>query len=173
MNFGTVDVGSTQTQTGSLTAAGSSITVSSASWNGAGYSLSGITFPVTVPAGQKVPFTVTFAPQTTGASNGSISFISNASNSPDTEPLTGNGLQHSVGLSWNPSTSTVIGYNVYRGTQTGGPYTRLNSSVQPGTTYSDTGVLAGGTYFYVVTAVDSSSQESAFSTETTAVIPTP
>ncbi len=171
MNFGTLTVGNSASQAGSLTATGTSITVSSASWNGAGYSLSGITFPVTLPAGQSIPFTVTFDPQTAGTSTGAVLFISNASNSPASESLTGSGVSpHRVALSWSPSPSTVIGYNVYRGTQTGGPYTRLNASVQAGTTYSDTTVLPGTTYFYVVTAVDSSSQESPFSNETMAVI---
>lgn len=175
MSFGSVVLGSSQNQTGLLIAGPSGITVSSASWTGAGYSVGGITFPLTVPAGQSIPFTVTFAPQTAGSSAGSISFISNATNSPGTETLSGSGLQptHKVALSWNPSTSTVVGYNVYRGTQTGGPYTRLNASIQPGSTYSDANVLSGATYFYVVTAVDSASQESVFSNETAAVIPTP
>jgi HYDIN/CFA65/VesB-like, Ig-like domain len=175
MDFGTVALGSSQTQTGSLTAGSSGITVSSASWNGAGYSLSGVTFPLTVPAGQSVPFTVTFAPQTAGSSLGSISFLSNASNSPGTETLSGSGLQpaHSVALAWNASPSTVVGYNIYRGGQTGGPYTRLNASVQPSLTYSDNGVQAGVTYFYVVTAVDANSVESPFSIESAALIPTP
>ncbi len=174
MNFGTVAVGTPVSQKGSLTAAGSSITVSSASWNGAGYSLSGITFPVTVPAGQSVPYTVTFNPQTAGASNGTLSFISNASNSPTSETLSGSGASsHSVALSWTASTSSVVGYNVYRGTQTGGPYTRINASVDTGTTFTDTNVTAGATYFYVVTSVDSSSQESTYSNEASAVIPTP
>jgi HYDIN/CFA65/VesB family protein len=175
MDFGSVVLGSSQTQTGSLTAGSSSITVSSASWNGSGYSLSGVTFPLSVPAGQSIPFTVTFAPQAAGSSPGNISFVSNASNSPGTETLSGSGLQpaHSVALAWNASPSTVVGYNIYRGGQTGGPYTRLNSSVQPGLTYSDNGVQAGLTYFYVVTAVDGNSVESTFSNETAAVIPTP
>jgi fibronectin type 3 domain-containing protein len=76
-----------------------------------------------------------------------------------------------VALSWNPSSSFVIGYNVYRASQSGGPYTRLNSSLQAGTTYTDSGVASGTTYFYVTTAVDGNSQESAFSNETTSVIP--
>jgi hypothetical protein len=175
MNFGTVALGSSQTQNGSLTAGGTSITVSSASWNGTGYSVSGITFPVTVPAGQSVPFKVTFAPQAAGTSNGSVSFFSNASNSPDQEPLTGAGsaTQHSVALSWNPSSSTVSGYNVYRGSQSGGPYSKVNSSLAPATTFTDTSVQAGLTYFYVVTAMDASSQESVFSNQAVAVIPTP
>lgn len=175
MDFGNVALGSSQKQTGSLTAGSSGITVSSVSWNGAGYSLSGITFPLTVAAGQSIPFTMTFAPQTAGSSAGSIAFVSNASNSPGTETLSGSGFQptHSVALAWNASTSTVVGYNIYRGGQTGGPYTRLNSSVQPGTTYSDNSVQSGLTYFYVVTAVDGSALESVFSNESTAVIPTP
>lgn len=105
-----------------------------------------------------------------------MSFVSNASNSPTTETLAGTGVQptqHSVSLSWSPSTSAVTGYNVYRGTQSGGPYTQINTSLQPGTSYSDAGVQSGLVYFYVVTAVDASSQESAYSNEATAVIPTP
>jgi hypothetical protein len=171
MNFGTVLLGTSQNQTGTLTASGSNVTVSSASWNGAGYSLGGIAFPVTVPAGQSVPFTVTFAPQTAGTSRGSVSFVSNASNSP-VEALSGSG-QHNVTLAWDASPSTVAGYNVYRSTTTGGPYAKLTSSAQPGLTYLDAGVTAGATYFYVITAVDGSSQESAFSSEVMAAIPTP
>lgn len=174
INFGSVPVGTTQTQSGSLTAGGTSIAVSSASWNGAGFSLSGITFPVTVPAGQSVPFSVSFTPASAGASSGSVSFVSNATNSPGVESLSGSGLPaHSVSLSWSASTSTIVGYNVYRGTQTGGPYTKLSASPQAATTYSDKSVLAGLTYFYVVTAVDSSAQESSFSNEFQALIPTP
>jgi hypothetical protein len=147
--------------------------VSSASWNGTGFSLGGISFPVTIPAGQSVPFTVTFAPQTTGPVNGTVSFLSNASNSPTNETLGGSGVQatpHSVGLSWNPDASTVQGYYVYRGAQTGGPYAKI-STLQPGTSYVDAGVLSGQTYHYVVTALGTNSQESAYSNEAVAVIP--
>src|SRR5438128_4477557 len=51
LDFGSVSVGSSQNQTGTLSAGSSDITVSSADWNGQGYSLSGIAFPVTVAAG--------------------------------------------------------------------------------------------------------------------------
>ena len=173
VNFSSVTVGGSQNQTGTLTAGSSSITVSSASWNGTGFSLGGISFPVTIPAGQSVPFTVTFAPQTTGAVNGTVSFLSNASNSPTNETLGGTGVQatpHSVGLSWNPDASTVQGYYVYRGAQTGGPYAKI-STLQPGTSYVDASVLSGQTYHYVVTALGTNSQESAYSNEAAAVIP--
>jgi fibronectin type 3 domain-containing protein len=174
MSFGNVAVGSHSVQKGTLTAGAADITVSSAAWNGQGYSVSGITFPVTVPAAQSVPFTVTFAPQSAGSAPGSIVFDSNATNSPATETLTGGGTQasqHTVALSWNPSTSQVVGYNVYRGSASGGPYARLTTAADANTAYTDTSVQSGQTYYYVTTSVDSSNVESAYSNQATAAIP--
>jgi fibronectin type 3 domain-containing protein len=88
--------------------------------------------------------------------------------------LSGDGtllLQHSVALSWDSSTSIVAGYNVYRGTKPGGPYGRINSTLQPGTNYTDASVQSGVTYYYVATAEDANSQESPYSNETVAAIP--
>jgi hypothetical protein len=174
MSFGTVAVGGTSVLKGTLTAGTSDITVSSAAWSGQGYSVSGITFPVTVPATQSVPFTVTFTPQAPGSAPGSIVFNSNATNSPTTEILAGSGGQlsgHSVALSWNPSTSQVVGYNVYRRLASGGSYARINTSLEAMTSYTDNAVESGITYDYVTTAVDSSNAESAYSNQATAAIP--
>ncbi len=97
-----------------------------------------------------------------------------STSSSSTNPSTpANPSGHIVDLSWNPSTSSVIGYNVYRGTQSGGPYARISASPAAGTLYTDNSVQAGATYFYVVTAVDAGLQESAFSNESTAQIPAP
>jgi hypothetical protein len=171
LNFGSVAVGSSKNQTGSLTAGGANVTISTASWNGPGYSLSGITFPATVRAGTSIPFTVTFAPQTSGTANGQISFLNDASNSPAVVTLAGDGTQpHSVSLSWNASTSSVIGYNVYRA-QSGGQYMRLNQSLITGLTFSDIAVQSGTTYHYAATSVDSTNVESGYSNITTATIP--
>src|SRR5579863_2239709 len=159
LSFGNVAVGSNSVQQGKLTAGSSDVKVNTAAWNGQGYSLSGITFPATVPAGQSVPFTVTFAPQASGSTPGSITFDSDATNSPTTETLTGSGTQasqHSVALSWNASTSQVIGYNVYRRTGPTGSYTKLNSSLNVTTNYTDASVQSGLTYDYVTTAIDAS-----------------
>jgi len=57
-----------------------------------------------------------------GTASASVTFASNASNSPAVESLTGTGNeppQHSASLSWSPSTSEVVGYNVYRSSQPG------------------------------------------------------
>jgi hypothetical protein len=174
-NFGNVTVGTTSSQPGNLSASVANVTVSSASLNNSEFSLSGISFPVTIAPGQSVSFTLTFAPQTVGTANGVLSFTSNASNSP-TETLTGNGLappQHSVSLSWTDGGSGITGYNVYRGGTSGGPYAKINSSLDPSAAYTDGSVLAGQTYYYVTTAVNGSGVESAYSNETQAVIPSP
>jgi fibronectin type 3 domain-containing protein len=84
----------------------------------------------------------------------------------------GSGVQHSVDVSWNASTSTVAGYNVYRGFQPGGPYQLVNPSGQA-LAFTDSTVQSGTTYYYVVTSLDSSGVESNFSNEAVAVVPNP
>jgi hypothetical protein len=81
---------------------------------------------------------------------------------------------HFVSLSWTPSGSAnVIGYNVYRSTTVGGPYIMVNSSIVVGTTFLDSTVQAGQTYYYVTSAVDNTNTQSVMSNEAIAVIPTP
>lgn len=61
---------------------------------------------------------------------------------------------HSATLSWTASTTPgVSSYNVYRATSSSGPFTTPIASVTSGTTYQDTTVVAGQTYYYEVTAV--------------------
>jgi Abnormal spindle-like microcephaly-assoc'd, ASPM-SPD-2-Hydin len=176
LNFGTVTVGQSKSLTGSLTASGSSITVSNASMSTSEFTISGLALPLTLTAGQSASFTVNFKPQASGTASASGSFNSNASNNSSVvQALSGTGAaapQHSVALTWNPSSSTVVGYNIYRGTASGGPYSKINS-LNADTTYSDSSVQSGQTYFYVTTAVDGSGRESANSNQTQAVIPTP
>jgi hypothetical protein len=177
LSFGDVTVGTSSSQTATLSNTGnSSVTISQVTVSGAGFSASGVTPPLTLDAGQKIILTVTFAPTTTGSVTGSVSITSNASNSPATISLSGSGVSttsHSVSLNWNASTSVVVGYNVYRTTVSGGPYSKVNSSLISGTSFTDSTVQAGQTYFYVTTAVDSNSNESTYSNEVSATIPSP
>jgi fibronectin type 3 domain-containing protein len=79
---------------------------------------------------------------------------------------------HEVTLSWNPSISSgVVGYNVYRGTVSGGPYARMNSSVVTVTSFSDNAVQPSQTYFYVVTSINLDDVESSYSNEVMAPVP--
>jgi hypothetical protein len=176
LNFGSVTVGQSKSLSASLSASGSSITVTGATMSTSEFTVSGISFPVTLAAGKTVSFTVNFTPQSSGAAAASASFTSNASNSSVPQSLTGSGTaapQHSVALSWSQSSSSsVVGYNIYRGTKTGGPYSQI-TSMNADTTVTDSSVQAGQTYFYVTTAVDGAGKESTFSNQTQAVIPTP
>jgi hypothetical protein len=173
LSFGNVTDGSSSALSGSLTASGASVTVSSASLNNSEFVLSGISLPATIAAGQSTPFTVTFTPQASGATSASLSFASNASNSPTVQTMTGTGTaatQHTVDLSWTAS-ADAVSYNIYRGTVSGGPYTMINTSADSTTAYTDSTVASGQTYYYVATAVNSESQESGYSNQATAVIP--
>jgi hypothetical protein len=174
-SFGSVVVGSSSPLEGSITASGGAVTVSSASSTSGEFVLSGISLPVTLSTGQSATFTVTFTPGASGAASGSLSFSSNASNSPTVQSLTGTGTtasEHTVDLNWNAS-ADAVGYNIYRGTASGGPYTMINSSLDSTTAYTDSEVVSGQTYYYVATAVNSKSEESGYSNQATAVIPSP
>ena len=174
LDFGKVAVGDKAAKTGTLSAGNARITVTSADWSGEGYSVSGVTFPVTIAAGQSVSFNVTFAPQKSGSSSGNIRFLSDASNSPNAAAFSANGVQaeaHSVTLSWSPSNSNTVGYNIYRGTTSEGPYSKINSSPQPKATFTDGLVQGGQTYFYVTTALNQHGKESKPSNQVQVTIP--
>ena len=177
LSFGNVVVGANGSLNGTLGATGSSVTISAASINSNEFALSGISLPTTLTDGQTTSFTVTFKPAIAGTASATLSFSSDAGNSPTAQALTGNGTtarQHSVALSWEASTTSgVVGYNVYRDSVSGGPYSKINSALEASTAYTDNTVTAGQTYYYVTTAVDGSGNESGYSNQAPAVIPTP
>ena len=176
LNFGSVTVGTSKTLTAALTATGSSVTLSSATSNSPEFSLGGISLPKTIAPGQSVPITLTFTPRASGTASGIISLASNAANTPTMETLAGSGTAtatHSVSLSWSSSPSAVVGYNLYRGARSGGPYTKINPVLNATTSYTDNSVQAGTTYYYVSTAVDGSGIESMYSNQQQTVIPSP
>lgn len=175
MSFGNVTIGNGQTQNGSVTASGGSVTVSSVSSNSSLFTIGGLSLPVTLSSGQSVPFTVTFAPTTTGAASANLTFTSSNSNSA-IESASGSGttIQHIVDLSWNASTTgSVTGYNVYRATSASGPFSKINPLLDTSLSYSDGSVQSGNTYYYATTAVDSSGQESSYSNQIQTVVPFP
>jgi Abnormal spindle-like microcephaly-assoc'd, ASPM-SPD-2-Hydin len=176
LSFGSVNVGSNSDLSAALTNTGnSSVTISAINVSGAGFTVNGVSSGETLTAGQSLPVTVQFAPAAAGAVSGNVSLISNATNSPASMGLSGTGAQqstHTVGLTWTDSATTVAGYNVYRGTNTGGPYvSKLTASPVTSTLFTDTGLQSGQTYYYVVTAVDSNGVESVYSNQATASIP--
>ena len=175
ISFGNVALGTPSSQQVTLTNTGNAnVTVSSVSVSGAGLSTSGGS-NVTLSPGQSTNVTVTFTPQAAGAVTGSLSIGSNATDSVLQVQLSGTGVsaQHTVGLNWTPSSSIVAGYFVYRGSVSGGPYSKLNALVDALASYTDGTVAGGQTYFYVVTSVDSTGIESLYSNEVSVTIPSP
>jgi hypothetical protein len=184
LSFGTVTVGNSSSQTVNVTARVASVTISQANVSGDGFRVAAPTLPMTLMAGQSASLVVEFTPSTPGSFTGSVSLVSTAGNSPPTIAVTGIGEVElpptpppppplSIALGWDASTSgDVVGYYVYRGTQSGGPYERIVPVPVTTTTYNDSTVTPG-TYYYVVTAVDGHGVESAYSNQAKATLTNP
>lgn len=73
-------------------------------------------------------------------------------------------------LAWNPNTeSDLVGYKIYYGISSGNY--DINIDVGNQTAYTVTGLTEGETYYYVVTAYDTSGNESGYSGEVFNAIP--
>jgi hypothetical protein len=170
LSFGNVLLGETATQTALFTATGGSVTISSASSSSSQFSIPGVTFPFTVASGQSVQLNVAFTPKQTGSASANLTFSSNASDAQALESATGTGASPMVTLGWSASTSSVQGYNVYRGTAPGA-YSKINPSLNASTSYTDSTVSPGTTYYYAATAVNSSGEESTYSSPVQVTVP--
>jgi Cep192 domain 4 len=179
INFGNTTVSTTNTKSATLQNTGNvSVTLTGVTVTGAGFGVSSLTSGLALSPQQQAPFQVWFQPSVVGTASGSLSITGRGLSAPVTMSLSGTGqstttTQHSVTLSWNSSTSPVSGYFVYRGSVSGGPYTQISSSLVPSLGYTDSSVTAGSTYYFVVTAVDSSGVQSVYSNQVSATIPTP
>lgn len=180
LNFGSVLDGlRSSSQTGTLTANGTAVTVTVANVSGAAFSISGLpTLPFTIPAGQSQTFSVTFAPPSgsPGTSSGRITFMSGSNNVSQT--LTGTGMLN-VALTWTASTTPNVTYNVYRCSTSalacvssqpanfGAPIATQVAA----TSYIDSSVSHGVKYYYALTAVDANNKPSGLSMVASAAIP--
>jgi hypothetical protein len=173
--FGSVNVSASSVQTVSFTNAGTAnVTISNVSISGAGFNAAGIATGTVLAPGQSAALSVTFAPAASGNVTGSVTVSSNATAGAKIVSLTGTGsvpVQHSVALSWAPSASTVVGYNVYVSLVSGSGYTKLTSPPVAVMDYTDADLQTAQTRYYVVTSVDSNNDESAFSNEVAAIVP--
>jgi len=81
LSFGGVQVGNSQTLSETLTnSGGSSMTVTQANVTGTGFSVTGLTLPLTLIPGQSFTFGAVFTPTSAGSASGNIAVVSNASN---------------------------------------------------------------------------------------------
>jgi hypothetical protein len=178
LTFGNVTVNTPSTQSVTLTSTGTApVTINSATLSGAGFTMSGATFPVTLNPNLAVTLEIQFDPTVAGAVTGQLTIQSNSTtNATAMITLSGTGQSaapHEVDLSWSaPASSTdpIVGYNIYRSTGSSG-YQLLNPSVDTQTTYVDNSVQTGLTYDYVVESVDAEGIESVPSNQATATVP--
>jgi hypothetical protein len=173
LSFGSQTLNASSSQSVMLTNTGNAaVSISQVNVTGTSFTLSGSAPLVTLSAGQTANFSVTFTPTVAGSAAGTASVVSTAANSPLSISLSGSGAQpHFVSLAWSEASSGVVGYNVYSSTQPSGPYNRLNAAPVGTMAYTDNTVQSGQTYYYWVTALDSSGDESAFSTDIAVTIP--
>jgi fibronectin type 3 domain-containing protein len=161
--FGNVNLNTPTTQSVILTSTGTAaVTVSAAAVTGSGFTVSGVTFPITLNPTQTATLSVQFDPTVAGAVTGQLTITSNSSTgSSAVVSLTGTGAatSYEVNLTWDAPTSSpdpVAGYNVYRAPSGSSSYTQLNTAVMATTTFTDTNVTNGQTYDYIVESVDAS-----------------
>jgi hypothetical protein len=173
--FGAVNVNTQATQSVELTASGPlSIAIIAATVEGAGFSISGATFPLTLLAGQAT-VEVSFDPTSAGAATGQLVIVSTSLAGGATAiSLSGTGRLEEVNLNWDaPSSSAdpVVGYNVYRAPGGDNSYQQLNGSTLNQTAYVDTGVQSGQTYDYIVESVDAAGVTSSPSNVASVTLP--
>ncbi len=128
------------------TQSGASVTVTNESYNGsvaAGGSVSNIGFNGNIVSGNSAP--------TAFSINGNL--CGSLSGNPPLAPtgLTATAGNQQISLSWTGSL-TASSYNVERSTTSGGPYTTVGSAAT--TSFTNTGLTNGTTYYYVVSAVN-------------------
>jgi len=103
LRFGNVTVDRTETQLAVLKNSGhTSVTVSATKLSGREFSLSHLTLPLHLSAGQSVVLNVKFAPTATGWTGGKVTFTSNALNSTVQLALGGTGVTREA-VKVNPS----------------------------------------------------------------------
>jgi hypothetical protein len=147
-------------------------TISTVTVSGKGFSASGVANGTVLLPNQTGRIEATFDPTVAGASTGKITITSSASNIP-TVSLSGTGVsatQASVSLRWT-ATANALGYYVFRGSKSGGPYSQLSSSVISTASYVDSTVQRGQSYFYVVTSLNTDRVQSSYSNQAEVSIP--
>jgi hypothetical protein len=109
LSLGNVEVGTSASVPATLSATGASVTVYSVELSNSEFTLSGITFPTTITAGNSVQFAVKFTPQAAASASGTASFSSNVSHSPAVLSWSGTGIPAPVAsVTVTPSSTTIV-----------------------------------------------------------------
>lgn len=173
--FGDVTLNMPATQTLLLTSSGTlPLILSAGTVTGAGFSISGVTFPLTLASNASATLDIQFELTASEAVNGAVTLETNTSAGPVTIRLSGTGqaATYEVDLNWNAPTDSAVpvtGYDVYRTVSGSSSYQLLNGSVA--TDYTDTTVQSGTAYTYYVVSIDAFVNQSAPSNLYSVTIP--
>jgi hypothetical protein len=170
VSFGDVTLNSPSTQTVTLTSSGAApVTVSQVTISGAGFSFSGVSFPLTLNSSSPTAnISVEFDPTVTGAATGQLTITSNSSTgATSTVSLSGTGVTgtvYKVDVTWNAPASSpdpVAGYNIYRSPGGSSSYVLMGSVKSNVLSFLDSNnIQDGAAYDYIVESVDASGNES-------------
>jgi fibronectin type 3 domain-containing protein len=144
--------------------------------SGSGFSISGVSAPITLSPNQSATLEIQFDPTAANTYSGTVTITSNSSTGATTVILLGGtgatSQGYQVNLSWDaPSGTSVSGYNIYRAVAGSSSYQQVNPSLDTQTSYTDNTVSGGVTYDYYVESVDSSDVSSAPSSVLTISVP--
>ena len=104
LSFGNVSLGTTSTQAVTLTNTGnSSVSISQVNVTGPGFGATALVLPTSLAAGQSASLSVQFLPINSGSVTGTVSVVSNATNSPTNISLSGTGYSSAGVISANPA----------------------------------------------------------------------
>jgi hypothetical protein len=173
--FGKVPTGTSHSFNVQLTNSGKrSLQITADSIQGSEFSIGTFYLPVKLAPGKSVELPVLFTPTASGRETGNITLTNTGQDSKLQIKLAGTGVQetsHSVALSWVPGDQDYVGFNIYRSTVDGGPYTKINSQLDSSPSYTDSTVQGGMTYYYCATEVNTEGEESPYSNIADATIP--
>jgi hypothetical protein len=184
LSFANTMVGTSSSGTLSFANAGTgSVSISQLTYTGSGFAVSGFHGAVTLTAGQSLPLSVTFAPASVGNSAGSLSVVSDATNSPATISLSGKGVQPAMSLipssvSFNNVTVGVTNTQTVTITNPGTANLTVSQASLIGAPFSRSGltlpltILPGGSSFFTVSFTPSAASSFSASLSLTSNAPT-
>ena len=179
VDFGKIDPADGGTETVTISNTGNqNVKINQVLSSGANFEVADAPSHLELLPQQQVALVVRFNPTAEGSASGTLQVLTAdgtpaVSSSLRAESITTTVTRssHSVNLKWLASSSSVLGYYVYRGKSSTGPYTRISASVISAQSFIDATVASATTYHYVVTAVDKNLRESIYSHDFSASIP--
>jgi hypothetical protein len=166
INFGSVPLGGTASQSVTISNSGtSSLTVTKASITATGIAITGTTLPLVIEGGKQSTFNVIYSPKAAGALSGQVAITSSISTTPSTVSLRGIGMASTAvltssasKLSFGSVTTGKTGVLSTIFTNAGNSNVTISKVTVAGTDYTASGVSVG----MILTPGQSATLESTF-----------